>query len=250
MPTSKTVNTISKSAEILKIIANGCNRLEDIYPEIGLNKSTTHRLLRSLSSVGLAFQNPLNRNYYLGPLFVKLSSNLTISHQVLIFSAINELESIRDETGETSMIMISFGIERMVLKEIPSKQQISLSLGDGNAAPMCVGSSGRTLLSFYSDKEIYKILEQIEETPAYRKTIIDKNLLKAEIENIRKNGFGTSSGETHPDAAGISIPIKGYFFPVALCVMGPKYRFNPISILKRMRTAASKISDTLFSLQK
>ncbi len=248
MATTKTVNTINKSAEILKIIADGYNRLEDIYPEIGLNKSTTHRLLQSLSSVGLAFQNPINRNYYLGPLFVKLSSNLSISNQVLIFNSINELRSIRDETGETSMIMIASGIERMVLKEIPSKQHISLSLGDGNTAPMCVGSSGRTLLSQYTDKQVQKILEKINENHIYRMTSRDINALKTQISNIRKNGFGTSSGETHPDAAGISVPIKGYFFPVVLCVMGPKFRFNPISTLEKLQATAGKISDTLFSL--
>jgi len=71
MPPTKPVNTIRRGAEILKILAEGCNRLEDIYPRAGLNKSTTHRLLKSLVSSGLAFQSPLNRNYYLGPLLLK-----------------------------------------------------------------------------------------------------------------------------------------------------------------------------------
>ena len=66
MPATKVVNAINRGAEILKILAEGHNRLEDIFPIVGLNKSTTHRLLKSLVSSGLAFQNPLNRNYFSG----------------------------------------------------------------------------------------------------------------------------------------------------------------------------------------
>ena len=245
MPTTKLVNTISRGAEILKILAEGCNRLEDIYPRVGLNKSTAHRLLKSLASSGLAFQNPLNRNYYLGPLFLRLSSNPAVSHQMLILSAIDELRRIRDGSGETAMIMIPNGTQRLVLKEVRSRQEIALSLGDGNTAPMAVGSSGRTLLSQYTDRELDKIFGKMDLNPVGWEAITDRILLKEEIDEIRKKGFGTSSGETHPDAAGISVPVTGYFLPVVLCVMGPKVRFNPTGILDRLREAADRISDTL-----
>jgi len=245
MPPTKPVNTINRGAEILKILAGDCNRLEDIYPRVGLNKSTTHRLLKSLVSSGLAFQSPLNRNYYLGPLLLKLSSNPAVSHQMLVLGSIDQLGRIRDDSGETAMIMIPNGSRRLVLKEVCSKQEIALSLGDGSTAPMYVGSSGRTLLSQYTDGELQKILGKIDFVPVGPKTIKDKILLKKEIDNIRKRGFGTSSGETHPDATGISVPVKGYFFPVVLCVMGPKVRFKPIGILNLLREAADTISETL-----
>lgn len=246
MPGTKIVNAISRGAEILKILAEGHNRLEDIYPIVGLNKSTTHRLLKSLVSSGLAYQNPLNRNYYLGPLFLGLSSNPTVSHQMLILSSIDELRKLRDSSGETCLLSIPNGNQRMILKEVRSKQKIALSLGDGDSVPMYVGSSGRTLLSQYSDKEINKILGKTNILPVGSKTIKDENSLRKEINKIRKKGFGTSFGETHPDAAGISVPVKGYFFPVVLSVMGPKVRFEPISILNELREAAIRISDNLF----
>ena len=243
MPATKIVNAISRGAEILKILAEGHNRLEDIYPIVGLNRSTTHRLLKSLVSCGLAFQNPLNRNYYIGPLFLRISSNPAVSHQMLIFSSIDELRQLRDSSDETSMIMIPNGNQRFVLKEVRSKQKIALSLGDGNTAPIYVGSSGRTLLSQYTDKELSKILAKISLAPVVPKNIKDENLLRKEVNKIRKNGFGTSIGETHPDATGISVPVKGYFFPVVLCVMGLKKRFKPTSILHELKESAVRISD-------
>ena len=81
--------------------------------------------------------------------------------------------------------------------------------------------------------------------PVGSKTIKDENQLRREINKIRKKGFGTSFGETHTDAAGISVPVKGYFFPVVLSVMGPKVRFKPISILNELGETAIRISDNL-----
>ena len=245
MPATKIVNAISRGAEILKILAEGQNRLEDIYPMVGLNRSTTHRLLKSLVSCGLASQNPLNRKYYIGSFFLRISSNPAVSHQMLIFSSIDELRKLRDSTDETCLLSIPSGNQRMILKEVRSKQKIALSLGDGDLASMHVGSAGRTLLSQFSDKEISRILGKNGFLPVGSKTIEDENSLRKEINKIRKKGFATSFGETIPDAAGISVLIKGYFLPVSLSVFAPKSRFRPISVLNEIHETAIQISDNL-----
>ena len=245
MPATKTVNAINRGAELLKILSEGHSRLEYIYPLIGLSKSTTHRFLKSLVSSGLAYQNPINRQYYLGPLFLKLSSNPFVSHQMLILSSMDELRKLRDSTDETSMITIPNGDQRLVLKEVSSKQKIALSLGDGNGAPIYVGSAGRTILAQYTDEELKKILGIIRVAPAGLSPIKDENLLRREIHAIRKKGFGTSLGENHPDAVGISVPVKGYIFPVSLCVMGLERRFEPTSILDELKESAIRISENL-----
>ena len=245
MPATKVVNAINRGAEILKILAEGHNRLEDIFPIVGLNKSTTHRLLKSLVSSGLAFQNPINRNYFLGPLFLQLSSNPSVSHEMLIFCSMDELRKLGESSAETVLLSIPNGNRRMILKEIRSKQRIALSLGDGDSAPIYVGSAGRTLLSQYSDKELAKILGKVCVDPVSSRIVKDEKQLKKEINKIRKKGFGASLGETHADAAGISVPIKGYFVPISLSVLGPKVRFKPMSILDELKESAFRISENL-----
>jgi len=245
MSPTKIVTAINRGADILKIISEGYNRLEDIYPIVCLNRSTTHRLLKSLVSSGFAFQSPLNRNYYLGPLFLKLSSNPNVSHQMLVISSMDELRKLRDFTDETALLMIPNGDQRLVLKEVRSSHRITYSLGDGSTVPLYVGSSGRTLLSQYADKDLNKMLDKINLIPVSPNTITDRALLKKAIDEIRKQGFATSSGELLPDSAGISVPVKGYVYPVVLCVIGPKDRFKPIHILKELSEAANRISDGL-----
>ena len=142
------------------------------------------------------------------------------------------------------MINIPNGNQRLVLKEVCSKQKIALSLGDGDTAPLNIGSAGRTLLSQYTDKDLEKIVGKISVHSAGRK-VMDYEPFKEEIDKIRRNGFGTSFGEAHPDAAGISVPVTGYVLPVVLSVMGPTFRFEPLSILNELSEAAMRISDEL-----
>jgi len=131
MSPPKKNNTISRGAEILKALSEGYGRLEDIYPKVGLSKSTAHRILQTLVASGFAFQNPLNRNYHIGPLILKLSAIPTVSHQMLILSSIDELKKLSDSSGETCLLSIPNGSQRMVLKEVRSSQKIALSLGEG-----------------------------------------------------------------------------------------------------------------------
>ena len=164
---------------------------------------------------------------------------------MLILSSIDELRKLKDFSGETCLLSIPVGNQRMMLKEVRSSQKIALSLGEGDLAPIYIGSSGRTLLSQYTDKELARIVGKISIVPVGPKTIKDVRSLRKEINKIRKKGFGTSYGETHPHAAGISVPVKGYFYPVALSVFGPEVRFKPMSILNELREAANRISDKL-----
>jgi len=247
MTTTKQVNAILRGAEIIQVLINGAMRLEDIYPMTSLSKSTAHRILKSLVEAGFASQDPLNRKYLLGPLFVKAISCPETVHSVLTMSAIDELAFLSRSSHETALLIIPSGVKRLVLKEICSKNQISLSLGEGSTQPVYNGSSGRILLSQYKNQELEQILNAIEFKPDATGAIMDRDLLMEKIDKIRREGFAVSSGEMHPDSAGIAVPVKGYVCPVALCVWGPKYRFDPLSQLKALTQSALRICENLKS---
>jgi IclR family transcriptional regulator, acetate operon repressor len=247
MVATKQVSAILRGAEILQVLINGAMRLEDIYPMTSLSKSTVHRILKSLVEAGFASQNPLNRRYLLGPLFIKAMSCPETVHSVLTLSAIEELTFLNQNSNETALLIIPSGVKRLVLKEICSTNQISLSLGEGSTQPIYNGSSGRVLLSQYNDQELKQILNAIVFEPDEAGTVMDNNILMYRIDKIRCEGFAVSTGEMHPDSVGIAVPVKGYICPVALCVWGPKYRFDPLSQIKAISQSAVRICDNLKS---
>jgi DNA-binding IclR family transcriptional regulator len=239
---------IKRSAKILELLSQGTNRLVDLSRGVGLSKSTTHRILRSLEAVGFVNQNRSSHYYYLGPKILNLASNPTIGHQNLVACAFEQMRFIQSLTRETVTLHIQVGTVRMCLEEIPSFQEIRYSAGRGTAAPIYTGSSGKILLSQLNDKDLQDLFEKLRLTPVGPNTITDKKTLLNEIYKARMEGYATSFGERIEGSASISVAIEGYVYPLALSVLGPQSRF-PLSammaVLGELRKSAKEISRKL-----
>jgi len=245
MVQTKQINSIHRCVNVLEVLSQGISQLEDIYPRLGLSKSTTHRLLKSLTATGLAFQDPATRLYHLGPKLLSLSSNPQISHHMLVVCAENELIRLNRITNESSLIFVPCGLQRVVVKQIPSTLDVSFSFKEGYSSLIHIGSAGKLLLSMMEEHELEAILRNIELVRLGPNTITDKEVLRREIDEIRKQGYATSFGETQPGAAGVSVPIKNYTCHAALCVVGPEFRFSPIDTLDELRKCADRVSNKL-----
>jgi IclR family acetate operon transcriptional repressor len=245
---TKKINAILRGVEVLNILAQGVSRLEHIYPDLGLSKSTTHRLLKSLVVSGLAFQDPATRQYYLGPSLLRLASIEQIAHSMLIICAHNELARLTKLTSESSLIFVPCGVQRMVVKQIRSPLDVSFTFKEGHTSPLYLGSAGRILLSMMSKSQREAVLGNLELVRFGPKTITDKQVLKAEIEKARHQGFAVTFGETQAGTAGISVPVFNYTWPVALCILGPEFRFSPLDALQELKKSADRISGNLVSI--
>lgn len=245
MPETKQINSIHRCVNVLEVLSQGISQLEEIYPRLGLSKSTTHRLLKSLNATGLAFQDPATRLYHLGPALLRFASNQRISHHMLVVCAQNELILLNRITKESSIMFVPCGLQRMVVKQVKSKLDVSFSFKEGYSSPLHIGSAGKLLLSMMDEHELEAIMRNIELIRFGPNTITDKEILRKEIVKIRKQGYATSFGETQPGTAGISVPIRNYIYPAALCVVGPEFRFSPIDTLDELRKCAHRVSNNL-----
>lgn len=248
MPPSKIVNSITKSADVLKILANGTDRVSDLSGRLGLSKGTIHRLLKSLEVSGLVMQDPITRRYYLGSLILKLASKPIIAHQNLIVSAFEEMKCLRDLCRETVVLHIRMGMERICLEELQSLENIRYTAGKGFVAPIYTGSAGKILLSELEESELQLLMEKVHLVPIGPNTIIDEKRFLEELGKAKRQGYSTSFGERIQGSASISVPIKNYICPVALSVLGPDNRFSldvMMRFLKEIKNSASRISKKL-----
>ncbi len=241
------VNAVVRAGQILTCVSSGINRVSKISENLQLSISTIHRLLKTLESIGFAIQDPGNNSYYLGPAIFGLSKNLTESHQILISIALNHMENLRNLSGETVSLTIRHGLQRIQLKELPSKKELKVAVGDNFAVPIYAGSAGKVLLSEQDEEELKPILKRIELIGIGPNTITDKDMLLQELKKVRRQGYATSRGEVIKGTAAISVPVRDYFCPVALSVIGPQDRFLPkiMTILEALKNTAIHISSKL-----
>ena len=241
-------NSISKGIDILKSLSEGVDRVTDLASRLGLSKSTTHRLLKSLENTSIVMRDPITRRYYVGPLILDLASRPIISHQPLTVCAFEEMRRLRDLIQETVVLHIRIGLERVCLEELPSFQSLKYTAGKGFVAPVQTGSAGKVLLAEMSDPELQLLMANITFRKIAPNTITGREEMMQEIRKVRENGYAVSFGERAPGSASISVPVRGYLCPVALSVLGPESRF-PITAmmeyLKEMKRSASCISENL-----
>jgi DNA-binding IclR family transcriptional regulator len=248
MSSSKIVNSIVKSADILRILSDGTDRISDLSLRLGLSKGTMHRWLKSLEISGMVMQDPITRRYYLGSLILNLASKPIIAHQNLILCAFEEMRRLRDLSRETVILHIRIGLERICLEELQSLENIKYTAGKGFVTPIYTGSAGKILLSELEDNELQLLMKNIHLVPIGPNSITDKKMLLQELKNARKQGYATSFGERIPGSASISVPIKNYICPVALSILGPDNRFSLeviMGFLKEIKESASRISRRL-----
>jgi DNA-binding IclR family transcriptional regulator len=222
----------------------GRNRITDICQELGLSKGTAHRLLKTLEECGFVFQDSLTHQYYLGHLTIKLSSNPDITHQNLIVCAYDELKMLRDKSGETTALFIPIGNRRICLEEIDSNQTIKLVVERGSVYPIYSGASGKVLLSQFSDEVLNHLLDNTPLVKIAKNTITDRKVLVRELKKVREQGYAISSSETMESAFSICVPIREYYCPVALSVLGPQFRLESKSkeLEQVMKESARRIS--------
>ena len=241
------VKSISRAASILFCLSDGVSTLTDIASYCKLSKSTVHRLLKALEQSNLATQDPINHKYYVGPLLTGLVLSPQITHGYLIMCAVEEMKHLSDIVEDTVTLDAMIAVKPMPLYEIPSKHDLRVIEDSGRAGPMFAGARAKVMLSQLSDDELKIALKNINIIPVTKDTVTDKDLLMAQMDDIRRQGYAITYGERIAGAVCLSAPIKDYICPVALSVIGPESRLRQKanSIIKELKASAGRISDSV-----
>jgi len=189
--------------------------LSDISRAVDLHKSTVHRLLASLQAKGFVRKHPQSDRYFLGWSVLELISGIYQSDE-LSSVVLPEMTHLRDAMGETVLLYVRSGYERIRIQAVETNEPIRRSLDIGNTYPLYLGAAGKVLLA-YSDPEVLQVVMQDAAFPDH---LTEASLMK-QLEEIRQAGYAISFRERDPDSAAMAAPVFGRNgFLAALSVTG------------------------------
>jgi DNA-binding IclR family transcriptional regulator len=220
------IRAVFRAVNILVCLSNGMTTVTDIANCCKLSKPTVYRLLKTLEELLLVTQDPISHRYYMGPLINQIASNPQTNHHYLITCALEELTQFWDFTEETVAINIMVGVQYIRLYEIPSKHKLKVIEGDDPVGPIYVGATAKVLLSQLDDVELQAVIKNININSVTEHSVTDKKVLISQAKEIRQRGYAVSHSERIPGALCISAPIRNYFWPAALSVVGPESRIE------------------------
>lgn len=208
---SNNVQSIERALTILDMLSEypdgiQITRLSEI---VGLNKSTTHRLLATLVNMNYVVKDDTTDKYKLGLQIVYLSRNILSNMNITEISK-PYLEKLVRDVNETVHLCIEDNGEVMYVDKIESNQTIRMYSRIGSRAPMYCTGVGKVLLSGMSETKFNKIVSKMEFFPRTEATITSKEELIREVEKIKQQQYSLDNVEYQDGIRCIAAPIFDY----------------------------------------
>lgn len=222
--------------------------LAELAKIVGLNKTTTYRLLTALENQGLIARNPANDTYRLGPEVIALGGRALRASDLRSVSRA-ELEGLARITGETATLEALLGLEVLVLDEVSGAYLIGATHYIGARWPAHATSTGKVLLAFLPEAELAVRLQQplAQVTP---QTITAPEALSQALAQVREQDYAIAIEELETGFSAIAAPVRNHDSQViaALSLNGPSARLTShrlAELAPPITAAAGRISAQL-----
>ena len=194
--------------------------LAELSRSSGLNKTTTHRLLRALQSEGLIEQNSLSSRYSLG------AALMALGVQALASSDLRRrvrplLKSLAYTTGETATLEVPIEDSMLILDEVTGRHVVGAAGNVGTRWPLHATSTGKAVLAF-DDNGLERL--SVPLAALTEKTLVSKDAFQAELIDIRRRGYAVTVDELEDGFTGVAT-LSGWVSEIGLT----NDRFPPTS---------------------
>ncbi len=151
------VQSIERAMELMSAVAacgRAGRRLTDLAAASGLSKSTTHRILLTLSEARLVEQDPVSRLFFPG-VGLFLLGTASAARFSIVEIARPSLVHLAEEIGDTVFLSVPVDNDCVCVdRQVGPFPIRTLTVDVGDRGPLGVGSGGLALLAFRTDDEI------------------------------------------------------------------------------------------------
>lgn len=193
----------------------------DLARDVGLNKSTAHRYIATLASLGFLQQDEATRKYRLGPRVVDLGFTAINSMEITGIAA-PHLQALSDETGHTVSMALLDGTDIVYVQRRRSLREgrfgIDLNLHVGSRLPAYCTAMGKVLLADVPPEALVPLLGRIDLARRGPGTITAREALVAELRKVRQTGLAVADEELMPGLRSLAVPVRDGFGHVVAAV--------------------------------
>lgn len=200
-------NLVRKTFSILRAFRNSDEWLtsHELSRRTQMPTASCHRLVQTLEEVGAIIRGPHGR-YRLGMLLVSLSKKVAFKELLCEIGTpiLNDLAVRLDRTIHLGVL--ENGMVYYVTKvSTPTALQSHAKAGYQLEA-YCSGL-GKVLLAALQEEQLDSFILDGDLVPLTPNTIVDRAVLRVELQNVRQLGFAIDNGEARPGACCVAVPL-------------------------------------------
>ena len=212
-------------------------------------KTTVHRMLLTLESLGYVQQNPQTLGYiasikifHLGGQVVQNLNFVEIAKPLMI--------ELSRKTGEATNLGILHNIDTICIDKVESKQHLKLDQPIGSTAKAYQTAMGKAILAYLPDEERAQLFSKHGISPSTSKSLKTVSAIEKDLQRIRERGYSVDNEESVIGVRCVGAPIFDHNSKVivGMSISGPAFRIqrkNIESLAKLVTEAAASISNRL-----
>jgi DNA-binding IclR family transcriptional regulator len=222
------MSVLEKSSDLIDCLGQAGEPVSLAYVRAALDmpKSSTHRLLGELASLGIVRRTEDGR-YSLGPrlLYWGEAAAETFDLRAVAEPAMRRL---RDELGESVHLYLRDHDTRICIAAVEARHELRPFIQLGRPLPLRAGAAGKLLLAF-ADEETRRLeLRRARSDGENFPNAPGAEELALQLDRIRADRWAISVGEREAGVAAVATPVVDTRGRVtaALCISGPTIRLT------------------------
>lgn len=225
-----TVKSVDKACYLLEIVSEYPDgiAITELANEVGMYKSTVHRLLGTLMNREYIEQDAKTGKYKLGykllDLGMKLLASIDLRNESIPF-----LKELSMQANEVVHLALLDHGEIVYVEKVESDNTIRMHSRVGKRVPVHATGLGKAILAYLPKGEVANIIDRYGLASLTPKTITDRIQFLRSLDETRKSGFAMDVEENEQGICCVAAPIlDSNSRAVAACsVSGPTIRMTP-----------------------
>jgi IclR family acetate operon transcriptional repressor len=238
------IESVDNALRILQALRDsGQVRVSDLAAELGIARSTAHRLLAMLVYRDFAVQAE-DRSYRPGP---ALSAGPLRGEPTQRLRQVMRplMEALCAQVAETINLTVRLGTQSRFLDTVESAQLLRVGDRQGMVLPAWKTSGGKVLLAELPDAQLTALLRDAGGRPPEGMTAAGRRSLVNQLRQVREQGYAENIEESESGlcAIGVCVRDKSGDPVAALSVSAPSVRYTPDRsrvFLRELRTAVAR----------
>ena len=183
---------------IVLLRERGPLRLSEVADQLGISRSTAHRLLAMLEYHGFAGQDPATRAYVAGAGRVDMRA-----------LARPALERLCVEVEETVRLVVLREASVEFLDSAETSRGLRVGSRVGVRMPAHCTAAGKAILAQLSPEELHRRYASGRLERMTPRSLQSLKRLEAELGEVRERGYATNFAESEADVAAVAVAIPG-----------------------------------------
>jgi DNA-binding IclR family transcriptional regulator len=220
--------------------------VSEISEKLGLARSSTHGLVRTLHSRGYLTENG-GRRFHLGARLIQLGLNV-VDRLELRTAARGPLEQLVAETHDTALLVVPDRGELLYVDKVLSDaRDVRTDPRVSSKRQLHCTSLGKALLAALDDASVLDVVEATGLEPATEFSIADRDQLLADLARTRERGYAIDQQEALVGVWCVGAPVRDHTGRsiAAISLSTIKDFFDPERTGPRVAAAAVEISGAM-----